>query len=68
MAMTLTKSEPNLKRSIGVVPQELAIMDPCFTPEKHLNFQSGVYGIRKKKYLTEMLLEKLSLSEKLILT
>ncbi len=51
------------KLSIGVVPQEL-VMDPFFTPRETLNFQSGYYGIRKKKYLTEDLLKKLSLLDK----
>ena len=51
------------KLSIGVVPQEL-VMDPYFTPRETLNFQSGYYGIRKKNYLTEDLLKKLSLSDK----
>ena len=59
----IDKSVNLAKRSIGVVPQEL-VMDPYFTPRETLNFQSGYYGIRKKKYLTEMLLEKLSLLEK----
>ena len=59
----IDKSVNQAKRSIGVVPQELVI-DPYFTPRETLNFQSGYYGIRKTNYLTEELLEKLSLSEK----
>ncbi len=51
------------KLSIGVVPQEL-VMDPYFTPRETLNFQSGYYGIRKKSYLTEELLKRLSLLDK----
>ncbi|MEC8099868.1 MAG: ABC transporter ATP-binding protein [Pseudomonadota bacterium] len=51
------------KSSIGVVPQEL-VMDPYFTPRETLNFQSGYYGVKKKNYLTEQLLEKLNLFDK----
>ena len=53
----------NAKLSIGVVPQEL-VMDPYFTPRETLNFQSGYYGVKKKSYITEVLLEKLSLEDK----
>ena len=59
----LDKSINEAKLSIGVVPQEL-VMDPYFTPRETLNFQSGYYGIKKKNYLTEDLLKKLSLSDK----
>ncbi len=56
-------SENKAKQSIGVVPQEL-VMDPYFTPRETLNFQSGYYGIKKNNYITESLLEKLSLKDK----
>lgn len=39
-------------------------MDPYFTPRETLNFQSGYYGVKKKNYITEKLLEKLSLKDK----
>ncbi|MBJ56677.1 MAG: multidrug ABC transporter ATP-binding protein [Rickettsiales bacterium] len=51
------------KLSIGVVPQEL-VMDPYFTPEETLNFQSGYYGLKKSDYLTKILLKKLKLEDK----
>ena len=51
------------KLSIGVVPQEL-VMDPYFTPQETLNFQSGYYGLRKKDYQTKKLLENLKLEGK----
>ena len=44
----LDKSVNKAKLSIGVVPQEL-VMDPYFTPRETLNFQSGYYGVKKKK-------------------
>ena len=59
----LDKSINEAKLSIGVVPQEL-VMDPYFTPRETLNFQSGYYGLKKKNYITEKLLEILSLKEK----
>ena len=45
------------KLSIGVVPQEL-VMDPYFTPRETLNFQSGYYGIRKKKLYDRRITKK----------
>ena len=59
----LDKAVNKAKLSIGVVPQEL-VMDPYFTPRETLNFQSGYYGVKKKNYITETLLEKLSLKDK----
>ncbi len=59
----LDKAANEAKLSIGVVPQEL-VMDPYFTPRETLNFQSGYYGVKKKNYITEKLLEKLSLKDK----
>ncbi len=59
----LDKAVNEAKLSIGVVPQELVI-DPYFTPRETLNFQSGYYGVKKKNYITEKLLEKLSLKDK----
>ena len=59
----LDKHINEAKLSIGVVPQELVI-DPYFTPRETLNFQSGYYGVKEKNYLTEELLEKLSLKDK----
>ena len=59
----IEKNVNNAKLSIGVVPQEL-VMDPYFTPRETLNFQSGYYGVKKKSYITEVLLKKLSLEDK----
>ena len=59
----IEKNVNNAKLSIGVVPQEL-VMDPYFTPRETLNFQAGYYGVKKKSYITEVLLEKLSLEDK----
>ena len=50
------------KFKIGIVPQELNI-DPFFSPAELLELQAGLYGIPKKKRITEEILENLSLTE-----
>ena len=59
----IDKNQREAKLSIGVVPQEL-VMDPYFTPQETLNFQSGYYGIKKTNYLTKELLKNLKLEDK----
>ena len=48
------------KRRIGIVPQELNI-DPFFSPIELLEFQAGLYGIKKKERKTEEILMKVGL-------
>ena len=48
------------RKKIGVVPQELNI-DPFFTPFELLEFQAGLYGIKKKHRKTEEILMNLGL-------
>ena len=48
------------KRRIGIVPQELNI-DPFFSPIELLEFQAGLYGIKKKERKTEEILTKVGL-------
>ena len=50
------------KFQIGIVPQELNI-DPFFTPAELLELQAGLYGIPKKKRITEEILDNLKLSD-----
>ena len=50
------------KFKIGIVPQELNI-DPFFTPAELLELQAGLYGIPKKKRITEEILNNLKLSD-----
>ena len=50
------------KFKIGIVPQELNI-DPFFSPAELLELQAGLYGIPKRKRITETILENLSLLE-----
>lgn len=51
------------KRSIGIVPQELA-MDPFFTPEQTLDLHAGYFGIPKRERRTEELLRAFGLWDK----
>ena len=50
------------KFKIGIVPQELNI-DPFFSPAELLELQAGLYGIPKRKRITDAILENLSLME-----
>jgi ABC-2 type transport system ATP-binding protein len=51
------------RASIGVVPQELNI-DPFFTPHEILEFQAGMYGVRKGRRRTDEILAALGLTDK----
>lgn len=48
--------------AIGVVPQELNL-DPFFTPRELLEMQAGLYGVPPKEKITNLLLERLGLSD-----
>ena len=50
------------RAAIGVVPQELNI-DPFFTPREVLEFQAGLYGVRKRDRRTDAILAALRLSD-----
>ena len=50
------------RASIGIVPQEVNI-DPFFTPRNILEFQAGMYGIKKKDRITETILKLVSLDK-----
>lgn len=58
----LDHDEKGVKRSIGVVPQELSF-DPFFTPRQVLETQAGLYGVAKDKRITEELLQRVGLKE-----
>ena len=51
------------RASIGIVPQELNI-DPFFTPREALDFQAGMYGVRKARRRTMEILEAVGLADK----
>ena len=50
------------KFKIGIVPQELNI-DPFFSPAELLELQAGLYGVPKRKRITEEILENLKLTD-----
>ena len=57
--------DKNIKLSkfkIGIVPQELNI-DPFFSPAELLELQAGLYGVPKRKRITEEILENLKLTD-----
>ena len=58
--LDIDKYSKETRRRIGIVPQELNI-DPFFTPNELLEFQAGLYGIKKKNRKTEELLSKVGL-------
>ncbi len=49
--------------AIGVVPQEINI-DPFFSPLEVLDFQAGLYGIRRKDMNNQEILKKVNLEDK----
>ena len=57
-------TQPRMARaSIGVVPQELNI-DAFFTPREAVEFQAGLYGVRKRDRRTDEILAAVGLSDK----
>ena len=51
-----------IKKKIGIVPQELNI-DPFFTPYELLELQAGLYGVKKQDRKTNEILDKMQLLE-----
>ena len=58
----LDKNPRQVKASIGIVPQEVNV-DPFFTPEKLLDLQAGLYGIKKEDRITKTILKLVSLEK-----
>lgn len=58
----LDKDEKQVKKSLGIVPQELAF-DPFFSPRQVLELQAGLFGVPKNQRITEELLERVGLTE-----
>ena len=50
------------RAAIGVVPQELNI-DAFFTPREALEFQAGLYGVRRRDRQTDVILAAVRLTE-----
>jgi ABC-2 type transport system ATP-binding protein len=53
----------NLKKSIGIVPQEVVI-DPFFNVRQCLEYYAGYFGVAKKDRRTDEILNALSLADK----
>lgn len=58
--MDIDINSKNIKKKIGIVPQELNI-DPFFTPIELLELQAGLYGVRKTDRKSEEILSKVGL-------
>ena len=58
----LDKNPREVKRSIGIVPQEVNL-DPFFTPKKLLELHAGLYGIKKSERITDTILKIVALEE-----
>ena len=59
----IDKNRKKCSCQIGIVPQEINF-DPFFTPKEILEFQAGLYGIKKKNRRTKKILEELDLYNK----
>lgn len=59
----LDKDIQGLKRSIGIVPQEV-VVDPFFTVRKCLEYYAGYFGVKKADRRTDEILDALSLTDK----
>ncbi len=57
---SLDKNPRQVKASIGIVPQEVNF-DPFFSPRQLLDLQAGLYGVKKKDRITEVILKLVSL-------
>jgi len=61
--MDVTKEVQSVRRSIGVVPQEL-VFDPFFTVKESLIIQSGFFGLKNNDAWIDECLFELGLEEK----
>ena len=59
----IDKNPRQVRASLGIVPQEINV-DPFFTPRKLLELQAGLYGVRKKDRMTDVVLDLVSLKDK----
>jgi len=58
----LDKNPRQVRASVGIVPQEVNL-DPFFSPRKLLELQAGLYGIKEKDRITDMILKLVSLEK-----
>lgn len=59
----IDKEARNARAAIGIVPQELS-MDPFLKPLPLLEIMSGLYGVSKKDFQVEKILEMIGLQDK----
>ena len=58
----LDKNPRQVKASIGIVPQEVNL-DAFFSPKKLLELQAGLFGVKKKDRITDLILKMVSLDK-----
>ena len=63
MYLDLDTNQIDIKKRIGIVPQELNI-DPFFTPYELLELQAGLYGVKKQNRKTNEILDNMQLLDK----
>ena len=59
----LDQNPRQVKASIGIVPQEVNL-DAFFSPHKLLELQAGLFGIKKKDRITDLILKMVALEDK----
>ena len=59
----LDKNPRQVKASIGIVPQEVNL-DAFFSPKKLLELQAGLFGVKEKDRITDLILKMVSLDKK----
>jgi len=58
----LDKNPRQVRASIGIVPQEVNL-DAFFSPRKLLELQAGLYGVKKKDRITDLILKMVALED-----
>ena len=58
----IDKNPRQVRASVGIVPQEVNL-DAFFSPRKLLELQAGLYGVPKKKRITDTILKMVSLEK-----
>ena len=58
----LDKNARQVRASIGIVPQEVNL-DAFFSPKKLLELQAGLYGVKNRERITNLILKMVSLDK-----
>ena len=58
----LDKNPRQVRASIGIVPQEVNL-DAFFSPKKLLELQAGLFGVKEKDRITDLILKMVSLDK-----